>query len=30
MDLISNQLLVFIVLVIGLGLGLYQMYVNTK
>ncbi len=30
MDLISNQALFFIVLAIGLGLGLYQMHVNTK
>lgn len=30
MDLVSNQVLVFIVLAIGLLLGLYQMYINTK
>jgi hypothetical protein len=30
MDLVSNQVLVFIVLAIGLMLGLYQMYINTK
>jgi hypothetical protein len=30
MELLSNQVLVFIVLAIGLMFGLYQMYINTK